>query len=73
MKLARELASNKTGLPDFIINIALSFITDSILEKAKFNINDLDIVVRAQKSSVPAIFITSKKDSFTTYHHTERL
>ena len=30
VKLARELASNKTGLPDFIINFALSFIRDSI-------------------------------------------
>jgi hypothetical protein len=47
MKLAKEIAATKTGLPEFIIKAGLSFITDTIYEKAKFNISDLDIVKRA--------------------------
>lgn len=44
MKLAKEIAVNKTGLPEFIIKAGLSFISDTIYEKAKFDISELDIV-----------------------------
>jgi hypothetical protein len=73
VKLAREIAMDKTGLPKFIVTGALSIIRQTILSKAKFNINDLDVLKRAERCTVPALFMASKTDSFTRAHHSEKL
>jgi hypothetical protein len=39
----------------------------------KFNINDLDVVKKAEKCLIPALFIASKKDTFTKSKHSEKL
>lgn len=64
---------DKTGLPKFIVTGVLSIIRQTIQSKAKFNINDLDVVKRAERCSVPGLFLASKSDSFTRAHHSEKL
>lgn len=59
MKLAREIAKSKTGLPKFIVSGALSLIKNSILSKANFDIEDLDIIKYSQNCEVPALFVAS--------------
>ncbi|KAL4475555.1 hypothetical protein ABPG72_009244 [Tetrahymena utriculariae] len=73
MKLASEIGSMKTGLPKFLIKGALSLIQSTILEKAKFNIEELDVLKNLEKASIPCLFVASKQDSFVKSHHTEKI
>ncbi|EAS05128.2 alpha/beta hydrolase family protein (macronuclear) [Tetrahymena thermophila SB210] len=73
MKLASEIGAMKTGLPKFLIKGALSLIQSTILEKAKFNIEELDVLKNLEKASIPCLFVASKQDSFVKSHHTEKI
>jgi len=73
MKLAKQIAKLKTGLPKFIISGALTLIKSIIHSKANFDLEDMEITQYAEKCTVPALFLASKKDSFTNYRHTEKL
>ena len=73
MKLAREIAIDKTGLPKFIVTGALQIIKQTIQTKAKFQITDLDVIKRAERCVTPCIFVASKLDTFTRCHHSEKL
>ncbi|KRX04307.1 hypothetical protein PPERSA_03547 [Pseudocohnilembus persalinus] len=73
MKLAKEIAQQKTGLPSFIIVGALQLIKNTIISKVKFDISDLNLREYAQKNEIPALFLASQTDTFTKYTHSVKI
>ena len=73
MKLAAEIGSLKTGLPEFLVKGALSLVQSTILEKAGFDITSLNVLKEIQHCKVPCLFVVSKKDNFVKCHHSETI
>ncbi len=73
IELIAEIGKNKTGLPTFITRKIASSVKKIIQEKAFFDIEKLDIKKAVEKCEIPALFITSKKDKFVSYEHSEIL
>lgn len=52
---------------------ALNILESTIREKAGFSFEELNLLERVGKCTVPALFVASKKDSFVRCHHSEKL
>ena len=72
--LTEELAKEKaSSIPNFILNKGVSMIRDTIKEKAKFDINDIEPKVYAERCFIPALFCHALDDSFVNVHHSNDL
>ena len=69
-ELAKERASS---IPNFILNKGVQMIRDTIKEKAKFDINNIEPKVYAQRCFIPALFCHGLNDSFVNVHHCKDL
>ena len=72
-KLIEELIEESIKIPNFIINSMVKTLQNTILEKANFDINDIEPYLFAQKCSVPAFFCHGKDDSLINPHHCQDL
>ena len=72
--LTEELAKEKAAsIPNFILNKGIKMIRDTIKEKAKFDINDIEPKVFAERCFIPALFCHGLDDSFVNVHHCKDL
>ena len=68
-KLIYELVKSKINLPDFIIEKVLAMVKETIQEKAKFNLDEIEPQKFIQNCDIPAFFIHGKEDNFVLPHH----
>eukprot|EP01094_Clydonella_sp_ATCC50884_P025562 TRINITY_DN6765_c0_g1_i1.p1 TRINITY_DN6765_c0_g1~~TRINITY_DN6765_c0_g1_i1.p1 ORF type:complete len:397 (-),score=79.90 TRINITY_DN6765_c0_g1_i1:178-1368(-) len=76
--LAREIVEHNNELlpvsvPSFAVGIGLRFIRNSILTKARFDIDKLDALSLAPSIFVPALFIHGLADTFIIPKHSQTL
>jgi len=71
--LIEELIEDNIKIPNFIINSMVKTLQNTILEKANFDINDIEPYLFAQKCSVPAYFCHGKDDTLINPHHCQDL
>ena len=72
--LTEEMAKEKaSSIPNFILNKGVSMIRDTIKEKAKFDINDIEPKVYAERCFIPALFCHALDDTFVNVHHSKDL
>jgi len=72
--LTEEMAKEKaSSIPNFILNKGVSMIRDTIKEKAKFDINDIEPKVYAERCFIPALFCHALNDTFVNVHHSKDL
>jgi hypothetical protein len=72
-RLIKELASEKTGLPQFIFSAIIPMIDNRIQEKCGWNLRDLKLKALVSKITAPGMFITSKNDKMVNCEHSEKL
>ena len=72
--LTEEMAKEKaSSIPNFILNKGVSMIRETIKEKAKFDINDIEPKVYAERCFIPALFCHALDDTFVNVHHSKDL
>ena len=72
--LTEELAKEKAAsIPNFILNKGVQMIRETIKEKAKFDINDIEPKVYAERCFIPALFCHGLDDTFVNVHHCKDL
>ena len=72
--LTEEMAKEKaSSIPNFILNKGVSMIRETIKEKAKFDINDIEPKVYAERCFIPALFCHAENDTFVNVHHSHDL
>lgn len=71
--LIKELVNEQITLPSFIFDHAFKYVKDSVLEKAKFDINDIEPIKFVKGCCIPALFCYSRKDNFVPGHHCREL
>lgn len=71
--LIEELTKKRVQLADFVIQTAIDIVSDSIKERAKFDIKNLETSYYAQRCFMPAMFCVAKDDDFVDPHHTKDL
>ena len=69
-ELAKERASS---IPNFVLNQGVKMIRETIKEKAKFDINDIEPKVYAERCFIPALFCHGLNDTFVNVHHCQDL
>ncbi|KAL4485077.1 hypothetical protein ABPG72_014597 [Tetrahymena utriculariae] len=72
-QLALEIADQKISLPNFIIEGLLSIVNNSIQERARFRLDQLDLTKIVGKIEIPAIFVTSAEDKLVKQEHPKKL
>ena len=68
-KLIEELIEKAVKIPDFISNSMIETIRKTILEKANFDLLDIEPFKFAKKCFIPALFCHAKEDSLINIHH----
>ena len=71
--LIDEVSQDRVALPWFIISQVIKMMKNTIKEKAKFNIDDIEPWIYAKKCFIPAFFCHGKKDNFVNIHHCKDL
>lgn len=71
--LAEELCKSHTKIPKTILDAALKMIRKTILQKAGFDILELEPIKYVKKAFIPAFFIAGKNDNFIKPHHSQQL
>ena len=51
----------------------LAMVKSTIMDKYKFNVEELDIMQYSSKCTIPSLFLASKKDNFVNCKHSEKL
>jgi hypothetical protein len=69
-KLSKELCRKQIKIPNFILDIVLSFLTKTIKKKHKFDISDLKPITYAPKTTTPGFFLHAMNDELVPLEHT---
>ncbi len=77
-QLARELVAKGKqasgyNVPDFVVSIAISWVTGSVQKKAGFDMNKLEPIADVDKCFIPALFVAGKQDDFIAPHHAQEI
>ena len=67
--LIDELSKDKVSLPNFIVRQVIKMIKETVKDKGKFNIDDIEPVEFAKKCFVPSFFCHGRDDTFVNVHH----
>jgi fermentation-respiration switch protein FrsA (DUF1100 family) len=70
--VAKEVASQHTKAPGFLLSLVLSSVRKTIKKKANFDIDDLKPIDHTD-CFIPALFATGTSDTFVLPHHTQEL
>jgi hypothetical protein len=68
-KLIEELIEKSIKIPNFIANSIIEKIRNTILEKANFDLMDIEPYAFAEKCFLPALFCHAENDSLINIHH----
>ena len=71
--LIDELSNEKVSFPNFLVKQVVKILKETVKEKGKFNIDDIEPVKFAKKCFVPAFFSHGKDDTFVNMHHCKDL
>ena len=71
--LMDELSKEKVAFPSFFVKQVINKVKETVKEKAKFNIDDINTEKYCKKCFVPAFFCHGKNDNFVRVHHCEDL
>lgn len=71
--LAEELCRSHTKIPKTILDAALKMIRKTILQKAGFDILELEPIKYVKNAYIPAFFIAGKDDIFIKPNHSQQL
>lgn len=71
--LVEEIVKRQVKVADFVIDMAFGIVQDSVYERAKFKIKNIEPMFFAQKCFMPALFCVAKDDDFVLPHHAKRL
>jgi dipeptidyl aminopeptidase/acylaminoacyl peptidase len=72
-KLARELCKKQVNLPNFLIDMALSFIKGSIKSRNELDIYELTPITYAPKTNTPGFFVHAMNDELIHLDHSLNL
>ena len=72
-ELIEELVKERVNLPNFILNQATKLVKSTIMKKAKFNLDDIEPKIYAERCSIPALFCHANNDNFVDKHHCKDL
>lgn len=68
-RLAKELCKKHANLPGFIVDGALSFISNTIKSKNDVNIKKLSPIIYAPQTFIPAFFLHASNDELISLSH----
>ena len=71
--LINELIDSKIKLPKFIYEKVLNMVKQTIKEKAKFDLDNIEPYIYAKNCLVPAFFCHGSDDDFVLPHHSQDL
>ena len=71
--LMDELSKEKISFPSFLVKQVINKVKETVKEKAKFNIDDINTEKYCKKCFVPAFFCHGKDDNFVRVHHCKDL
>lgn len=72
-KLVKELAKQKTGLPEFFFQLFMSSVEENLRQKCGIGFEDFRLEEIAARTTTPAIFVTSKLDKMINFEHSRLL
>ena len=72
-KLVKELARQKTGIPEVFFEMFMEVLDGELMRKGGFCLEDLEVRKRVGEVKVPAVFISSEKDVLVKREHVEEL
>lgn len=73
-KLICELGSQKIGLPQFLFQPGIPYVSQKVFAKTGVHLGELEISSFAKRiQGCPGLFVTSKQDKLVNYLHTEEL
>ena len=77
-QLARELVARGKqasgyNVPDFVVSMAISWVTSSVQKKAGFDMNKLTPIADVDKCFIPALFVAGRQDDFIAPHHAQEI
>ena len=67
--LIKELIDKNITIPKFVENSMIDILRNTIIEKAKFDIMDIEPYLFAKKCNIPAYFCHGKEDTLINVHH----
>jgi len=71
--LVEEIVKKQVNVADFVIQMALGIVGDSVKERAKFEIKNIEPIFFAKRCFIPALFCVAKDDDFVLPHHAKKL
>jgi len=71
--LMRQLSSDRSAMPGFLLSIGLSLMRKTILQRAGFDINEVDTLESAGGCHVPALLAHGLDDSLIPPEHADRI
>ena len=60
-------------VPQFVVNIAIRMIRNSVKKSANFDIKHISPVAHADKCFIPALFVAGEHDDFINPHHSQQI
>ena len=72
-KLVEELIEKNINIPTFILNSMIETLRKTIIEKADFDLLDIEPYLFCKNCEVPAFFCHGKEDSLINVHHSKDL
>ena len=72
-KLAHELAKEKTGIPNFLLPMALGLVKKGIKQKVNIKFGALDLTRFVHSLKIPCCFLFSYHDEIIKPYHVEKL
>ena len=72
-ELIEELVKERVNLPNFILNQATKLVKSTIMKKAKFNLDEIEPKIYAERCFIPALFCHANNDNFVNKHHCKDL
>ena len=72
-QLIKELIESKIKLPEFIYDKVLNMVKETVREKAKFDMDNIEPYIYAKNCVIPAFFCHGSEDNFVLPHHCKDL
>mmetsp|Transcript_3245 Transcript_3245/g.4432 ORF Transcript_3245/g.4432 Transcript_3245/m.4432 type:complete len:693 (-) Transcript_3245:231-2309(-) len=60
-------------VPQFVVNIAIRLIRNSVRKSAEFDIKHISPISHADKCFIPALFVAGEHDDFINPHHSQQI
>ena len=71
--LVEEIVKRQISIADFVIDMAIEIVSDSVRDRANFAIKDIEPINFIKKCFINALFCVAKGDDFVEPHHSKRL